>query len=77
MGLKPGFHVRLATNRLINSTVRHGCYFDYVDGHCSSNQQPSSYIADETAADLSWLYFCNGEPHARERKNDIVRDKQA
>jgi len=54
MGLKPGLRGnRLATNRLINGTVRHvGVMLTkYTDW--SSNQQPSSYIADETAVDLS------------------------
>jgi hypothetical protein len=32
MGLKPGLRGnRLANNRLINGTARHGCYVDYVD----------------------------------------------
>lgn len=45
MGLKPGLRgKRLATNRLINGTARHGCYVDYVDRPWSSNQQPSSYM---------------------------------
>ena len=72
MGLKPSLHgKRLATNRLINSTVRRGCDADYVDRPWSSNQQPGSYTADETAV-LSWLSFCNGKLRARKRENDIV-----
>ena len=77
IGLKPGLRGKwLATNRLINGTARHGCCVDYVDRPWSSNQQPSSYIADETAADITWLSFCNGKSRARKRENDIVLDKE-